>query len=57
MDVEDDEVWQQDDQRDDPDAEYDDPGAGGCAAELEWVADGVPALDGDHREREHGHGH
>ena len=57
MDVEHDEVRQEEDERDDPHADNDDPRSGRRAAELERVADGVPPLDGDHGEGEHGHGH
>ena len=57
MDVEYDQVRQHEEQRHDPDGDDDDSRSGRRAAELERVADGVPALDGYDGERENGHRH
>lgn len=33
------------------------PGTTGCRFEFQRMADGVPAIDGDRRQRHHGHGY
>lgn len=46
-----------DDSGDHPDDDDAVPGPPGCALEHQRVADGVPAVQGDAAEREHGYGH